>query len=150
MKKVIEFNPVFDPALKTLDFSGMDGFELKKLYAVINETKSQIIYSMASKCYGYTDLTGSVLELQYNTASHSPSDILSVIYDEQDENLLSSVFDVVSSSVIYTGQARRSSATSSPVWLIKKIEISGPSITILNASLLHDQIWDDRSTLTYV
>lgn len=64
----------------------------------------------------------------------------------------STLVDLVSSSLIYLGEAIPGSLSSSPSWLIKKIVISGSSISILcaNGSGDYDQIWDDRSALTYV
>ena len=64
----------------------------------------------------------------------------------------STLVDLVSSSIIYLGEAATGSSPSAASWLIKKITISGSNISILcaNGSASYNQIWDDRSTLTYV
>lgn len=68
------------------------------------------------------------------------------------DSVYSTLVDVVSSSIIYLGEAVPGSASSSALWLIKKITISGGSISILcaNGSSEHNQVWDDRGSLTYV
>lgn len=82
MKQIIDFSPVFDPVNKTLDFSAMvPAFEIKKLYAVINETRGQIIYAMGTTCYAHTSEVGGLVTLHYNTTHYSADDVLSVIYD---------------------------------------------------------------------
>lgn len=65
---------------------------------------------------------------------------------------LSTLVDVVSSSVIYIGAAVPGSASSSAVWLIKKVTVTGGQVSILlaNGSSAYNQIWDNRSALTYV
>jgi hypothetical protein len=64
----------------------------------------------------------------------------------------STLIDEASSSVIYIGEAVPGSATSAALWLIKKINITGGFVSILcaNGSSDYNQIWDDRSSLTYV
>ena len=59
--------------------------------------------------------------------------------------------DEVSSSITYFGFAKIGSLTSSPVWKIKKMTVSGTvtAFTFANGSELYDQIFDDRASLTY-
>lgn len=68
------------------------------------------------------------------------------------ESTYSTRVDVVSSSVIYLGEAIPGTDASDPLWLIKKITIIGGAISILcaNGSSEHNQVWNDRSSLTYV
>ena len=65
---------------------------------------------------------------------------------------LSLLVDEVSANEIYLGTAVPGSLPSEPKWLIKKVSISGSSVSILlaNGSGLSDQIWDNRGSLTYV
>jgi hypothetical protein len=60
--------------------------------------------------------------------------------------------DVVSSSLVYLGEAVPGSLDSEAKWLIKKIVISGGAISIklANGSSSANQVWNDRGTLTYV
>lgn len=83
MKQVLTFSPTFTPASKTLDFSAYSTFSLKRLYAVVNETRNQIIYCPTlGSAYGYSSFTSGVLTLSFDTSSHSSGDVLSVIYDK--------------------------------------------------------------------
>ncbi len=57
--------------------------------------------------------------------------------------------DVVSSTIIYVGEADIGSSNASAVWKIQRIDLSsGVSITF--ASDLFNQVWNNRSSLTYV
>ena len=58
--------------------------------------------------------------------------------------------DEVSSSLIYLGEGTFGALTSEAKWKIKKIVITGSTVSIKNASDAFDQIWDDRVALTYV
>ena len=84
MKKAISFSPTFNPTSKTLDFSGYSGFNLDKLFAVIDVTQNQIIYAVGQPTYGLASVSGSVITLVYNTSALSASDVLLVLYDETD------------------------------------------------------------------
>lgn len=54
-------------------------------------------------------------------------------------------------SVVYIGTAPIGSATSDPVWSIKRISISGGSTVIdwANSTDLSTNIWDNRASLSY-
>lgn len=60
--------------------------------------------------------------------------------------------DEASSTVIYIGQAIPGSQDSAAMWLIKKIIISGATVSTLyaNGSSAYDQVWNNRAALTYV
>lgn len=85
MKTIMSFIPTFDPALKTVDFSGFSGFELDRLYAIINITRNKIIYAVAQTGLGQSSFASNVITLQFDTSTHSSSDILMIIYDNQNE-----------------------------------------------------------------
>lgn len=58
--------------------------------------------------------------------------------------------DEVSATVTYIGEATAGSATSSAVWLIKKIdETSGIIVTFADGNTNYDNVWDNRAALTY-
>lgn len=62
------------------------------------------------------------------------------------------IVDVVSSSLIYIGKAIPASPKSSPVWSIAKLVIDaggGLTKTYADASN-YTQIWDNRTSLTYL
>ena len=61
------------------------------------------------------------------------------------------VIDQVDSSTTYIGKASKGSLTSSPVWQIFKISVSGTVTTIAYAGAddSFSQVWDNRAALSY-
>jgi len=61
------------------------------------------------------------------------------------------LIDAVDSTQTYIGKSGHGSSTSSAVWQIKKILTSGTVTTISYAdgNDSYDNVWDDRSSLTY-
>lgn len=53
---------------------------------------------------------------------------------------------------VYVGEANLGASTANPVWRIFKVANSGGVVSILYADgdQKMDNIWDDRTTLTYV
>jgi hypothetical protein len=88
MKIVLPTSPVFVPSAKTLNFTtnGLVGstFDIKRLFAVINQTKNVLIFAETVTGTGYSawDNASKVLTLQFDTSTHSSSDSLQVIYDD--------------------------------------------------------------------
>ena len=61
------------------------------------------------------------------------------------------IVDEASETVVYVGFAANGVATSEAKWLIQKTEITG-NITLTqwaDGGNKHDQIWDNRASLTY-
>ena len=81
MKIALNFNPTFNPASKTLDFSSLSGFNIKNLFAVINITRNQIIYASGQSSLGTSNMAGSIITLVFDTTSHNAGDVLMVLYD---------------------------------------------------------------------
>jgi hypothetical protein len=81
MKQIIDFSPAFVPAARTLNFSTMDGFSLRKLMAVINMTRGQVIYVTGKAGLGFTSFTNNILTLEFDTSTQSSGDVLQVLYD---------------------------------------------------------------------
>ena len=81
-KQLITFDPIFDPILKTLDFTSyQSGFDFDRLYAVINVTQNTPIYIPGMSGYGASLLSPNIVQLVYSTTTHSSSDIINVYYD---------------------------------------------------------------------
>lgn len=59
-------------------------------------------------------------------------------------------FDESSSNIMYLAEGVFGALDNEPKWKIKKIEINGTLFTIKLASNKFNQIWDDRTSLTYV
>ncbi len=84
MKILSSFNPAFSAANKTLDFSLMQGFNIDRLYAVINVTRNQPIYIPGAPGLGATAIAGPKITLSYDTTAHNDADELSVYYSATD------------------------------------------------------------------
>jgi hypothetical protein len=84
MKTAVTYSYTFTPAAKTVDLSSISGFDVKKLYAIINTTANQVIFANGQSIYGLASIAGSVLTLVYNTTAMSSSDKLMIIYDDPD------------------------------------------------------------------
>ncbi|HAB99250.1 MAG TPA: hypothetical protein DCE71_05460, partial [Parachlamydiales bacterium] len=82
MKQALNFSPVFNPAARTLDFSGYSGFDPKRLIAVINIDRNAIIYATGRSDIGLSSISGSTITLIFNTTSHNAADRLTVLYDD--------------------------------------------------------------------
>ena len=87
MKQLVQFKPQFSPSNKTLDFSAFPLFNIQNLYAVINVTQNTPIFIPGASGYGVSSISGNIITLQYNTSTHSSSDILNVYYDTQYNNI---------------------------------------------------------------
>jgi len=96
MKQLLQINPTFTPGASgvgTLDFSRWPNFSIDKLYAVINVSQNTPIFVAGAPGLGAVqqglsipnNSTGNpnIINLQVNTALHSPSDKLNVYYDTQ-------------------------------------------------------------------
>ena len=69
----------------TVDLSGIVGFNIKKLVAIINQTKGQMIYATGKIGFRYTNVSGTLITLFYDTSAMSSADVLQVVY--QDDNI---------------------------------------------------------------
>lgn len=81
MKQLLNFQPVFDPVNKTLDFTQWPNFQVSELYAVINVTRNTPIYVPGTTKFGFSSVVGSVVTLQFDTTLYSTTDKLSIYYD---------------------------------------------------------------------
>ena len=61
------------------------------------------------------------------------------------------LIDQASATVLYVGYAKSGALTNASAWLIKKIETINNLTTRkwADGGSGHDQIWDNRTTLTY-
>jgi hypothetical protein len=83
MKRLITTPYIFDASAKTLNLSSIDNFDIKKLYAVLNITRNQIIYAIGTSDFGLQSLSGSMLTLVHDTTTYADTDDLGIIYDDQ-------------------------------------------------------------------
>jgi hypothetical protein len=85
MKAFITPTYTFTPGASgvgTLDLSSISGFDIKRLIAVINQTRGELIYSTGSPSLKYTSVASGVITLNADTSTHNSADKLQVIYEE--------------------------------------------------------------------
>ncbi len=82
MKKPIFGGVTFAPVDRTLDFSGVPGFDIRALLAVVDLTQGAILYAAGKPGLGYTALAGSVVSLAVDTSEMAASDKLLILYDD--------------------------------------------------------------------
>ena len=63
----------------TVALTGLADFDIKRLVAVINQTRGVVIYATGSAATRYTALAGSALTLNVDTSTHISGDVLQVI-----------------------------------------------------------------------
>jgi hypothetical protein len=82
MKTILFTNPTFSKAAKTLNFSGITGFQTNRLLAVIDQTANTLIYAVSGSGLGGS-WAGTTLTLTFNTntGSFADTDLLICIYD---------------------------------------------------------------------
>ena len=91
MKSFISPNYTFTPGASgvgTVNLSGIAGFNINFLVAIINQTRGTTIYATGATELRYTALSGvaqesATLTLFVDTTGHSSSDLLQVIYDQE-------------------------------------------------------------------
>ena len=83
MKTIID-GVTFAASAKTLNFSTVTGFDLRRLLGVFNLTRAAILYVPGTPGLGHTAFNGStnVLTLSADTTGHANSDALVVMYDK--------------------------------------------------------------------
>jgi len=82
MKSVITPTYTFTPSAQTLDLSAISGFSIKRLYAVLNQTRGTLLYAAGTTGYGYTSNNSGLLTLAASTAGMGSNDDLMIIYDD--------------------------------------------------------------------
>lgn len=82
MKVVITPTVTFNTTAATLDLSAYSGFDIHRLFAVIDLTTKQIIYAVGTTGLGYSSISGSVLTLQSSMSGLASTDVLQIIYDD--------------------------------------------------------------------
>jgi hypothetical protein len=60
----------------------IESFDVRRLVAIINQTRGVVIYSTADPNARFTNLSDSTLTLNVDTSTHASSDILQVIYND--------------------------------------------------------------------
>jgi hypothetical protein len=84
MKDFITPSYTFTPAGSGVGTVSLNiaSFDVRRLVAIINQTRGVVIYSTADTNARFTNLNGSTLTLNVDTSTHASSDILQVIYND--------------------------------------------------------------------
>lgn len=91
MKQFIIPSYTFTPGASgvgTVNLSGISGFDVKYLAAIINQTRGVIIYSTADTTKRFTNVTGTTITLFADTTGQNAADVLQVIYEDTTLNPL--------------------------------------------------------------
>jgi len=67
--------------LGTVNLSGIDNFDVKRLVAIVNQTAGTVIYSSGNSSCNHTNVSGKTITLKLDTSSQNSTDILQIIYD---------------------------------------------------------------------
>lgn len=103
MKKIIITEPIFTPSTNTID-TKIDGFDIRKLYAIINVTTGNLIYATGVQGKGIVSVTDSTVVLQYDTSSMNSTDVLQFLYDDsEDTQWLQNIYEAVDALGFLTG-----------------------------------------------
>lgn len=97
MKRIIITNPVFTPSTNTID-TKIDGFDIRKLYAIINQTTGNLIYGTGLPGKGFSNVSDSTIVLEYDTTSMNSTDELQILYDDdEDIQWLQNIYESIDS-----------------------------------------------------
>lgn len=97
MKRIIITNPVFTPSTNTID-TKIDGFDIRKLYAIINQTTGNLIYGTGLPGKGFSSVSDSTIVLEYDTTSMNSTDDLQILYeDDEDIQWLQNIYESIDS-----------------------------------------------------
>lgn len=106
-------NYTFDPAGKTITFSGLkQAITLANILLITNVTQNTIIYNFADATTGAVSFNNNVLTLDYNTTSMSASDVLQIFldlesYEESLQALLRRMNKLLESNAVVDLQQRQ-------------------------------------------
>ena len=87
MKSFITPKYTFTPGASgvgTLNLSGINSFDIKRLVAVINLNTNTLIYNVLDSAMGYASVLDTTITLDSNTSAMSATDPLQIIYDTDD------------------------------------------------------------------
>jgi hypothetical protein len=136
---------IFDPAAKTITFTGLQyTITLANILLITNTTANTIIYNFADSTNGAVSFASNVLTLDYNTASMNASDVLQIYidvesYEESLATLLRRMNKLLESNAVVDSKLRQrvtieaigANNSSNPTELNGAIPVSG-SVNVSN------------------
>ena len=76
---------------------------------------------------------------------------MGVSLEQRSDSLSALKLDQASSTLLYVGEATIAAPSSSPMWRIRKIDTtSGVDILWADGNSFYDNVWDNRTSLTYL
>jgi hypothetical protein len=95
-------------------------------------------------------ITNNIQQREYDKFTGDSKETTAVRITESSEEYIT-LIDEASATITYVGKALPGSATNTAVWQIKRISISGTVTSVLWADDNNDfdNVWDDRTTITY-
>jgi hypothetical protein len=81
MKSLLQYRPQYDPARGTVNFQTLGGFNINRLYGIINVTRNSILYAPGAVGYGVVSVVRGTITLEVNTSTHAATDTLNVYYE---------------------------------------------------------------------
>ncbi|MBE7190093.1 hypothetical protein [Jatrophihabitans endophyticus] len=117
MKRPITPAYTFTPGSSTLNLSGIAGFNVANLFAVIDLKTGALIYAPLAG-YGYTALSGITLTLAASMAGLAAGDPLMIIYDDAAAPLARAAAGDTSIAVGGTAQTLFGGTTSANGWKV--------------------------------
>ena len=134
---------IFDPAAKTITFTGLQyTITLANILLITNTTANTIIYNFADSTNGAVSFASNVLTLDYNTASMNATDALQIYidvesYEESLATLLRRMNKLLESNAVVDSKLRQrvtieaigANNSSNPTELNTTIPVSG-SVTV--------------------
>jgi hypothetical protein len=84
MRRILQNTVIFNKELRTLDFTAVPNFNINKVFSITNVAagKNTHIYLIGITGYGYTNILGSVITLQFDTTDMNNNDTLLINYDD--------------------------------------------------------------------
>lgn len=101
-KDFISTTYTFTPGISgvgIVNLSGITGFDVKYLVAIINQTRGITIYATGSQTLKYTNVAGTTVTLFFDTSAMVNTDILQVVYQENSEKVSLASLDSKTQSV---------------------------------------------------
>jgi hypothetical protein len=82
MKRALLAGYAFHAQARRIDFSGLDGFDLRRVLSVINLTARQELYAPGEPGFGGDLAAGGVLSLDCDTRAMDDADALLIVYED--------------------------------------------------------------------
>lgn len=90
MKQFITPNYIFVPGnigAGYIDLKYINDFDIKRLIAIINQTRGKVMYSTGTESLNYLSITDNKLYFGIDTNSYDSSDNIQIIYDTESDTI---------------------------------------------------------------